>query len=113
MRRVIIESPYAGQDCDEVDRNVGYAEQAMLDSLRRGEAPFVSALLYTRVLEDEKPEDRRLGIAAGLEWGDVAEATVVYEDLGISSGMRQGIERAEQAGRPVEYRRLWPASGAQ
>lgn len=113
MRRVIIESPYAGQDDDEVDRNLNYAEQSMHDSLRRGEAPFVSALLYTRVLDDTVPEYRSLGIAAGLEWGDVAEATVVYEDLGISPGMRQGIERAERAGRPVEYRRLWPASGAQ
>jgi len=94
---------------------VAYAREAVRDSLLRGESPVASHLLFTQpgILRDDVPEERRLGIAAGLEWGDVADATVVYEDLGISPGMRQGIERAEQAGRPVEYRRLWPASGAQ
>ena len=111
MRRVVLESPYAG----DVERNVAYARDAMRDALSRGEAPLASHALFAMsgVLCDALDEERALGIAAGLEWGDVAEATVVYEDLGISPGMRQGIERAEQAGRPVEYRRLWPASGAQ
>ena len=32
--------------------------------------------------------------------------TVVYADLGISSGMAIGMERAEREGRPVEVRRI-------
>lgn len=55
-------------------------------------------------LDDSDPEERALGIEAGLAWGVEAEATVVYTDLGISRGMRYGIERAEKEGRPVEYR---------
>jgi hypothetical protein len=111
MRMVIIESPYAG----DIERNVAYARAAMADCLRRGEAPFASHLLYTQpdVLRDEVPEERALGIDAGLELGKRADATVVYTDLGLSRGMEYGIAAAEKANRPIEYRSLgapWKAS---
>lgn len=104
MRLVILESPYAG----DIARNEAYARAAMADCLRNGDSPMCSHLLYTQpgVLRDDVPEERALGIEAGLAWGRVAEATVVYEDLGLSAGMRAGIERAKADGRPVEYRRL-------
>jgi hypothetical protein len=104
MRLVILESPYAGR----VELNITYARAAMRDCLKRGEAPFASHLLYTQddILNDLDPTERTLGIEAGLAWGVKAEATVVYIDLGISSGMQKGIERAMQEGRPVEKRRL-------
>lgn len=104
MRLVIVESPYAG----DVDRNVRYARAALADCLRRGEAPYASHLLYTQpgVLRDDVPEERRLGIEAGLAWGAKADATVVYRDLGISPGMEQGIERAMREGRAIEYRTI-------
>lgn len=103
-RLVILESPFAG----DAVRNPLYARAALRDSLLRGEAPLASHLLYTQpgVLDDGIPEERDRGIAAGLAWGPSADATVVYVDLGISRGMRLGIERAEQEGRPVEYRSL-------
>ena len=104
MRRVILESPYAGN----VELNERYARACMADCLRRGEAPYASHLLYTQpgVLDDLVPEQRKLGIDAGFAWRDVAEATVVYDDLGISTGMKYGIEHAERGGKPIEYRRL-------
>lgn len=82
----------------------------MRDCLQRGEAPYASHLLYTQdgVLDDGDKAERSLGIEAGLCWGDKAEATVVYADLGISGGMHQGIARAKAAGRPVEIRTLGP-----
>src|SRR5690625_315431 len=108
MKRVIIESPYAGN----IDENINYARAAVRDSLLRGEAPIASHLLYTQpgILDDSDPLERAQGIDAGLVWGELAEATAVYADLGVSSGMALGIARAHAAGRPVEYRRLnaWP-----
>lgn len=105
MRRVIVESPYAG----DVERNVAYARQAVRDCLLRGEAPIASHLLFTQpdLLDDRIPAERALGIAAGLAWVSVADATVVYEDHGRSRGMLQGIRAALEAGRPVEFRRLY------
>lgn len=104
MRRVILESPYAG----DVERNVEYARACVRDSLSRGEAPIASHLLYTQpgILRDEVEKERQWGIDAGLAWRVVAEATVVYTDLGISRGMEYGIRAAIDAGVPVEKRTL-------
>jgi hypothetical protein len=104
MRLVIVESPYAG----DVKRNTEYARACLKDSLTRGEAPFASHLLYTQpgVLDDTEPRERLLGIRAGLEWGTVAAATVLYVDLGVTRGMEMGVEAARIAGRPVERRSL-------
>lgn len=112
MRKVILESPFAGRSSWAVIRwfqrwrNVRYARRCLLDSLQRGEAPLASHLLYTQALNDAEPHERRQGIKAGLEWGQSAEATVVYLDRGLSRGMMQGIEDAEKAGRKVERRVL-------
>lgn len=104
MRRVVIESPFAGG----VELNLRYLRACMADCFKRGEAPFASHAIYTQpgVLDDTKPEERKLGMYAGFLWGDLAEATVVYTDLGISPGMALGIARAEGAGRKIEYREL-------
>lgn len=104
MRLVIIESPYAG----DVETNVAYARECVRDSLERGEAPIASHLLYTQpgILDDDKPHERAWGIDAGLAWRRVADASVVYTDLGTSRGMEYGIAAALEAGRPVEYRTI-------
>ena len=104
MKLVIIESPYAG----DVAKNLAYARACMRDCLLRGEAPFASHLLYTQdgVLDDGVKSERNLGIEAGLFWGQAAEATVVYTDLGISQGMAHGIQMAQLALREIEYRTI-------
>jgi hypothetical protein len=102
MRLVVVESPFAG----DVERNRLYLKAAMLDCLRRGEAPFASRALYTQVLDDLVPAERRLGMEAGFAWGALAEAVVVYTDFAISPGMQAGIDRAIAAGKTVEYRNL-------
>ena len=104
MKLVILESPYAG----DIENNLIYARACVRDSLSRGEAPIASHLLYTQpgILQDEIAEERQWGIDAGLAWARVAEATVVYIDNGISSGMRYGIKNAVDVGRSVEHRSL-------
>jgi hypothetical protein len=68
MRTVAIESPFAGKDAAELAYNREYALAAMRDCLARGESPYASHLLLTQLLDDEIPEQRELGISAGLEW---------------------------------------------
>ena len=111
---VVIESPVAGTSPDkdtrdrEVVRNIFYARACLRDSFTRGEYPFASHLLYTQlgVLNDNDEAERRLGMEARLAWVALALTTAVYNDLGISSGMRVGIERAIAHGRTVEHRSL-------
>ncbi len=103
-RRVIIESPYAG----DIERNVRYARAALRDALMRGEAPYASHLLYTQdhVLDDGNPHERQTGMRAGFAWIAVAEGSAIYIDLGVSSGMRVGLSRARTAGLPIEFRSI-------
>lgn len=104
MRRVIVESPYAG----DIAANVGYARACIHDCLQRGEAPLASHLLYTQpgILRDEIESERWRGINAGLAWMELADAVVVYTDRGISPGMRHAIANAERLKRMIEYRTL-------
>lgn len=104
MKLVILESPYAG----DVQRNIDYGRQCLRNSLLRGEAPLASHLLYTQpgVLDDLNPAERMQGMSAGLAWLESSEGTVVYTDLGISSGMQHGIDTAIALGKPVEYRNI-------
>ncbi len=103
---VLVESPFAGGL--GVELNLKYLRDALRDCFLKGEAPFASHALYTQpgVLDDMIPAERSLGIKAGLEWGSNASKTVIYTDLGISEGMRHGIENAKSANRPIEYRSL-------
>lgn len=110
-RRVVIESPYAGEfagDQATVERNLRYLRACMHDCLKRGEAPFASHGLYTQpgVLDDNDPYEREQGIQAGFAWRSVAHATVVYTDLGTSRGMEYGVKHANESGRQIEYRSL-------
>jgi hypothetical protein len=104
MRRVVVETPYAG----DIEQNLTYLRACLHDCFRRGEAPYASHALYTQpgVLDDDEPDERRLGIEAGFVWGEAAEVTVVYTDRGISEGMKAGISAAEKAGRPIEFRTI-------
>lgn len=109
MARVLVESPYmfrhpdAGERALGLLRNITYARLALRCCFLDGHAPFASHLLYTQplVLNDDIAAERDLGINAGLAWGEMAERTLLYVDLGLSTGMRYGIELAEQAGRPI------------
>lgn len=104
MNRVVLESPFAG----DIEKHRAYAKACVKDCLSRGEAPIASHLLFTQpgILDDDKPEERKLGVAAGHAWTCKADKVVVYEDYGISTGMQKGISRAIQAGIQVEYRVL-------
>ena len=103
---VIIESPFRGATPAEEAEHVRYAREALADSIRRGECPFASHLLYPQALSDSLPHERALGIALGMEWARFVDFVAVYTDRGISDGMSSSIEKHLAAGRTIEYRRL-------
>lgn len=104
MKRVCIESPYAGN----VTANLEYLRKCLRHSLCNGEAPFASHALYTQpgVLDDDDPEERIQGINAGLAFVQCCDITAVYVDHGVSRGMQMGITAAIKANRPVVVRSL-------
>ena len=104
MKRVIIESPYAG----DIDRNTLYARRAMKDSISRGEAPLASHLLYTQpgILDENKPEERKLGIECGYEWMKQADLVAFYTDYGFSPGMNKALDKVVELHLPRIFRRI-------
>lgn len=102
MIPVILESPNKGLR----DRNKAYLQLCIRDCVARAESPFCSHQMFTDALDDDDPNERQTGIDAGLVWGAFATRTVVYDDFGISEGMRIGILAAERANRPVEFRSI-------
>lgn len=108
MNRItVIESPYQGTS-EQVAANVRYARACVLDSIRRGEAPFASHLLYTQpgVLNDGDVFERRLGIRTGFAFYEAAKVSAVYVDRGLTDGMYRGAYAGHVAGACVEVRTL-------
>lgn len=109
MKLVVIESPFAASETYTVEQHIEYARQCMRDSLMRGESPYASHLLYTQpnVLDDLKPDERKLGIEAGFMWRNAAELTVFYVDLGYSSGMLMGLQDCINKRKPYDIRKIY------
>lgn len=120
MKLVLVESPFMARHPDLGEarlgllRNLTYARLAVRDCALLGQAAYASHLFFPQplILDDDVPEERQLGIDAGLAWAAKADLTALYLDLGVSSGMRYGLVNAERAGRPVEERRIpgWEAA---
>ena len=105
MQITILESPYAGN----VKANITYAQQCMRDMLLRGESPYASHLLYTQpnVLDDDKPDERKLGIEAGFAFKHLPTAkTAFYADLGFSKGMDLAMDYCLENNLEFEIRHL-------
>lgn len=102
MRKVIVESPYRG----DVIKNIEYARKCVRHCLIKGETPIASHLLYTQVLNDNIPAERELGISAGLDWLEVADAQIFYLDYGMSEGMMSARDIGMAHNVTIEYRRI-------
>lgn len=111
MIRTTIESPLAATLPAGFRRHVRYAQLCMLDSLKRGEAPYASHLLYPQVFDDLDEDQRRIGMLAGHEWLKQADLVALYIDLGVSRGMSMAEALAIKLGKPTTTRRLVGRTG--
>lgn len=102
IQTVYLVSPLRG----DYGSNIEFARSCMLDSLKRGEAPFAPHILYTQVLDDTNAEDRARGMEAAEAWINACDVMVAYLDRGVSSGMRAEISAAHRIGLRVEGRRF-------
>jgi hypothetical protein len=108
MKRVYVASPFRGATPEQTRQNIIYARLCMLDSLARGEAPYLSHLLYTQVWDER---NRDLGLMAGDAWRAAADGITLYVDLGVTSGMERAIA-AQLPKQFLERRNVhWRAAG--
>jgi hypothetical protein len=99
---VVIESPFAG----DVAANKAYLQRCIRDCLARAESPYASHQMLTEALDDSVPEQRALGIGAGLAFRLLAPNRVFYIDRGWSRGMLAARKLYESELLPFEIRSL-------
>lgn len=96
MKKVYICSPYKAKDGAELDRNIEYAQQLTRQAIEAGLAPITPHLYMTQCLNEDKPEERAKGMAAGLELLKACEFVLVGVKYGISEGMSKEIQTAKR-----------------
>lgn len=96
MKICVIESPYRSESDWQLRLNLAYARALVEHVTLRGDSPVASHLLITQSLDDRDPVARQRGIEAGLALLRVADVHAFGIDLGVSDGMRLGMERAKQ-----------------
>ena len=87
-------SPYRG----EIKRNKEYARELTKIAIENGFAPITTHLYLTEVLDEEKDDERRRGMAAGLRILERCRYIIVGEKYGISEGMKREITLATMKG---------------
>ena len=98
MRKVYICSPYRAKDGAQLDRNIDYAQALTKRALEAGLAPITPHLYMTQCLNEDKPEERAAGMAAGLTLLKGCDFVIVGVKYGISEGMSAEIAAADAAG---------------
>lgn len=91
MRIVVVESPFRSSTEQELRRNLAYVRALFDHVIERGDCPMASHLDIAQVMDDTIPEQRELGIIAGLARLRVADIHAFGVDLGISDGMRRAM----------------------
>ena len=98
MRKVYICSPYRAKDGAQLDRNINYAQALTKQAIEAGLAPITPHLYMTQCLNEDKPEERAAGMAAGLALLKSCDFVIVGVKYGISEGMSAEIAAADAAG---------------
>ena len=98
MRTVYICSPYRAKDSAELDRHIEYAQALTKQAIEAGLAPITPHLYMTQCLNEDKPQERAAGIAAGLALLKKCDFVIVGVKYGISEGMSAEIAAADLAG---------------
>ena len=98
MRKVYICSPYRAADSAQLDRNIDYAQALTKQAIEAGLAPITPHLYMTQCLNEDKPEERAAGMAAGLALLKSCDFVIVGVKYGISEGMSAEIAEADAAG---------------
>ena len=98
MRKVYICSPYRAKNSAQLDRNIDYAQALTKRALEAGLAPITPHLYMTQCLNEDKPEERAAGMAAGLTLLKSCDFVIVGVKYGISEGMSAEIAAADAAG---------------
>lgn len=98
MKYVYICSPYRG----DVEYNVAKAQFYCQFATEQGVVPIAPHIYFTQFLDDNDPNDRRLGLDMGMDMLKNCDELWAFGSR-ISEGMRCEIDAAERLGIPVLF----------
>ncbi len=96
-RRVYVASAYAG----DVKKNTRAAVRYCRYVIAKGYMPIASHLLYPRILNDNNPAERDLGLLFGLALLRLCDEVWVFGEK--TPGVLQEIEEAKKLKKPIRY----------
>lgn len=103
MPLVYICSRYAADDKHTVSENEEAAVRYSQFAIEQGCIPLASHLLYPRILDDDDPKQRRMGLFFGRVWLDIAREIWIFSDGTLSAGMRDEYDHAKQRGYKMRF----------
>lgn len=92
-------SPYRG----DKERNMTYVRELLTYAINAGYVPIAPHLLYTQVLNDDVPEERKIGINLCEELIRKSDIVIIGKKYGLSLGMKREIILAKKLGKRI----LW------
>lgn len=95
---VFICSPFAG----DIEGNTERARRYGRFAVTKNAVPFIPHLLFPQFLNEDDPEERRLGIDMGMHVLKLCKEIWVFGNR-ISSGMAVEINKAKSLGIPIKY----------
>ena len=95
---VYVCSPYAG----DTVRNIQAAQRYCRFAVSQGCIPFAAHLFFPQFLDDEKPDERKLGMALGNILMDRCQEVWFFGDH-FSEGMTMELDRAQRKGYRIRY----------
>lgn len=98
MKQVFICSPLRG----DVIKNIANAKKYCRKAVQDGLLPIAPHVYFTQFLDDEIENERKQGIAAGLQLLDQCDEIWVFGNP--TEGMKQEIGHATERGIPVIYK---------
>lgn len=100
IKKIYICSRYRADRNHTVEDNVRRALFACGVALDKGYAPIAPHLIYPRCLDDNDPEERNIGIFAGLAW--LADCDELWQwGASVSEGMARELALAKVLGIPI------------
>lgn len=95
MKTVMVISPFRASATRTRGQHLAHAKKLCELAARAGVAPFASHVFYPLFLDEDSEKDREIGLACERAWIERCDELWVWDDWGISTGMKAAIGQAE------------------
>lgn len=103
---IYVGSPFRGENGDEQNRNVKYARECARAVALFGFVPWAPHLHDPQFLQDNVPEERKLGLDNGKELMHRSDGCIFFLDRGTSDGMKGEISFSQRYDIPTVFAML-------